>query len=342
MLKRALARLLVSHQRHHEHAIESLEKKHVNLTHPFPNDSSCFYGGDASGNAFIARLAFRGPHRGPECWLDFRPAGQPAIGLPANPGPEREGFALGELAFVCELPGKRWRLSYQGPLTESGGGTVADGAVELSFHSTHPVYDYAASSDRRLVAEAIAAQKWSGSFFRQLKDLEQVHYEQFGRLTGRLACGGRTFELDLAAVRDHSFGSRDWSTWDRHYWLSGVSPDGHGFTAVAIRYDFCGPLYAGFTTTPDGSSDAIVACTRLEDLSATATQPWPERGTLQIETRSGKRHRLDFHRQGVFPYLMDGVYLMKEGIGAYQLDGKPAWGLCEFGFKQERYAHLLT
>ena len=339
MLKRALARLVVNRQRRHGYPVESLESKHVDLTHPFPNDSSCFYGGDAAGNAFIARLAFRGPQRAPECWLDFRPAGQSSVGLPTNPGPERDGFGLGELAFTCELPGKRWRLSYHGPLTEAAEGRVADGSVELSFDSTHPLYDYAASSDRRLVAEAIAAQRWNRRFFRQLKDLEQVHYEQFGRLAGRVASGGRTFELDLVSVRDHSFGSRDWSAWNRHYWLSGVSLDGHGFTAVAICYDFCGPLYAGFTTTPTGESDAIVACTPLEEIAR--TQPWPERGTLEIETRSGRRHRLGFHRQGVFPYVMDDVYLMREGIGAFELDGRPMWGLCEFGFKKERYARLL-
>jgi hypothetical protein len=339
MIKQALARILVSRQRSHEPAVEFLEQKHVDLAKPFPNDSSCFYGSDAAGNAFITRLAFRGPRRPPECWLDVKPAGRPKLGLPTNPGPERDGFTLGNLSFVCDAPGKQWRIRYQGPLADEAG-TSREGSVELAFTGTHPIYDYAHSSDRRLIAAAIAREKWTRRFFLQLQDLGQTHYEQFGRLTGTVTFGDEKVELSLPAVRDHSFGSRDWTTWDRHYFISGVTADGHGFTAVAIRYDFCGPLYAGFTIAPDGTSDAIVECTRLEDL--TVAQAWPQAGTIALKMRSGARHTVEFQRQGAFPYLMDGAYLMREGIGVYVFDGKPAWGLCEFGFKNEKYAHRIA
>jgi hypothetical protein len=331
--------MMVQRQRSHASAADLLETKHVDLSNPFPNDSSCFYGGDAAGNAFIARLAFRGPRRQPECWFDFQPAGGTRFGLPANPGPEREGFALGEVSFRCEAPGKRWRVCYRGPLTDAAG-AVTDGTVELAFEGTHPLYDYAHSSDRRLIAAAIARERWTRAFFAQLRDLAQVHYEQFGRLRGQVSFGAERREVDLLAVRDHSYGSRDWTTWDRHYWISGLTADGTGFTAVAIRYDFCGPLYAGFTTGPGQESDAIVECTRLEELAA--SEDWPKQGVVELKMRSGSRHRLEFSREGVFPYVMDGAYLMKEGIGSYRFDGKPAYGLCEFGFKKEKYAHLVA
>jgi hypothetical protein len=339
MIKQALARMLVSRQRRPEPAVETLEQKHVDLAKPFPNDSTFFYGSDAAGNAFVTRLAFRGPRRAAECWLDIKPAGRKRFGLPANPGPEREGFALGDLAFVCNVPGREWRIRYKGPLTGENG-TTREGSVELAFSGTHPLFDFAYSTDRRLVAAAIAREKWTRRFFLQLQDLGQTHYEQFGQLTGTATFGDEKVELNLPSVRDHSFGSRDWSTWERHYFMSGITADGYGFTAVAIRYDFCGPLYAGFTIAPDGKSDAIVGCTRLEDL--TAAEVWPTKGSLALTTRSGARHTVEFKREGVFPYVMDGAYLLREGIGVYTFDGKPAWGVCEFGFKKDKYAHLVA
>ncbi len=338
MIKQLLAQALVRRGKKHGLSPAALEQKHVDPAHPFPNDSTFFYGGDEAGNAAIFRLAFRGP-RAPECWLDVRLAGKGGFGLVANPGPEREGFVLGDVSFACLEPGKTWRLSYRGPLTDTEG-NLGEGEVDLSFRATHPLFDYAESTDRTRVAEAIARERWSREFFLKLKDLGQVHYEQFGTLEGTVRFGEARTELRLLCTRDRSFGSRDWRSWDRHYWLSGVTADGHGFTAVAIRYDFCGPLYAGFTIAPDGSSDAIVDCTSLDELSRGGL--WPERGALELRTRSGRTHRLEFERRGVFPYSGDGVYLMREGIGTYRYDGRTAIGLCEFGFAKARYEHQLA
>ncbi|MBI5545438.1 MAG: hypothetical protein HY901_16250 [Deltaproteobacteria bacterium] len=338
MLKHILANVIVRRSRKHEHPVEYLESKHVDVSNPFPNDSSCFYGGDEKSNAAIFRLAFRGPKRTPECWMDVRLAGKPIFGLPANPGPEREGFVLGDYSFVCQQPGKVWRIAYQGPLTDEAG-NLKQGAIDLTFSATHPLFDYAESTDKRMVAAAIAREKWSREFFVKLKDLSQVHYEQFGQLRGAVRFGEESATLDLLTTRDHSFGSRDWASWDRHYWLSGVTAGGQGFTAVAIRYDFCGPIYAGFVISPDGQSDAIVDCTRLEDISR--EKVWPQSGSIELRTRAGRRHTLEFARDGVFPYTGDGLYLMKEGIGRFRIDGAPAFGLCEFGFNKARYESRL-
>jgi hypothetical protein len=342
-VKQLLARALVGRQKGHGHSTIELERRHVDPTRPFPNDSSCFYGADAEGRAVVFRLAFRGAGlgprgRAPESWLDLHLPGLGRFGLAENPGAEGEGFSLGALAFTCVEPGRCWRVTYRGPLTDASG-AAHDADLDLLFSSRGPLHDYAQSSDRSLIASAIARERWDGAFFRALADLEQVHYEQYGRLRGRVTLDGRSLELDLRSVRDHSFGSRDWSTWDRHYWIAGVTEAGVGFTAVAIRYDFCGPLYAGFVVDPEGRSDAIVACTSLDEVAG--EDVWPDHGALLLTMRSGRQHRVEFRREGVFPYLMDGVYLMKEGIGAYRFDGAPAVGLCEFGFKKERYGHRL-
>jgi hypothetical protein len=246
---------------------------------------------------------------------------------------------LGDVSFRCEEPGQRWRIRYEGPLTDAAG-ALERGEVDLVFTATHPIFDYAHGTDRRLVAEAIAREPWSRAFFARLRELGQVHYEQFGRMRGRARFGEAAVALDLLTIRDHSFGSRDWSGWDRHYFLSGVTPAGEGFTVVAVRYDFCGPLYAGFVIAPDGGADAVVQCTPLEEVSR--ERAWPSSGSVELRTRSGARHTLLFERDGHFPYAGDGLYLMKEGIGRFRLDGKAAFGLCEFGFNRARYEKAIA
>ena len=63
MLKQFIARQMVKRTKRRQFPVEFLEQKHVDLSQPFPNDSSYFYGGDKEGNAFISRMAFRGPDR---------------------------------------------------------------------------------------------------------------------------------------------------------------------------------------------------------------------------------------------------------------------------------------
>ena len=116
---------------------------------------------------------------------------------------------------------------------------------------------------------------------------------------------------------------------------TGVSDAGVHWTVTTIKWQFLGRLTAGFITAPDGTTDAIVACTDLETVSK--EQLLPNHGLVEIKTRSGKTHRMEFWRHGEFPYLHDGKYMMREGIGTYKFDGSDGVGMVEFGFHADRY-----
>ena len=114
MLKQLIAKLMVNRTKSRQYPVEYLEQKHVNLNEPYPNDSSYFYGSDKQGNAFITRMAFRGPNRTHEYWFDFFLPGQGFFGIKDDPGPDGEGFQQGNLKWVPEEIGKKWRVSYEG------------------------------------------------------------------------------------------------------------------------------------------------------------------------------------------------------------------------------------
>ena len=337
MFKRLIARSMVRRTKRIQHPVEYLEQKHVDLQQPYPNDSSYFYGGDKASNAFITRMAFRGPNRPHEYWFDFYLKDLGFFGIKEDPGPEGEGFQQGALQWKAEKTGWIWRVTYQGPVFDKAGKEHSC-KTDLLFTGDHPVYDFSKSSDHNAIADCIAAEKWTKEFFHHMKDTHQVHYEQTGTLKGTIILDGQTFAMDMMGSRDHSFGSRNWLTWDRHYWITGVSDTGLHWTVTTIKWQFLGRLTAGFITTADGTTDAIVDCTDLDTISK--EQLLPDHGFITIKTRSGKTHTLEFRRHGEFPYLHDEKYMMREGIGTYKFDGSDGVGMVEFGFHKDLYPQL--
>jgi hypothetical protein len=333
MIKQLIARQMVNRQRK-AFPVEYLEQKHVDLNLPFPNDSSFFYGGDKEGNAFICRMAFRGPERKHEYWLDFFLKEQGFFGIIEDPGQDGEGHQMGNLKWESVEIGKKWRITYSGPVKDKEGKSH-ESVVDLIFTGEHPIYNFADSSDRNLIAKAIASEKWTKEFFFELKELSQTHIEQTGNIKGMIILDGKENILSMRAMKDHTFGSRTWLTWDRHYWISGLADNGYQWTVTTIRYDFLGRLSAGFVIDYKGKVDAITDCTNLEEVSK--DQLLPDHGFIDLKMRSGKTHRMEFFRNGHFPYLMDYSYSMYEGIGSYKFDGADGLGMVEFGFKRERY-----
>jgi len=333
MLKELIARQMVN-RRSKMYPVEYLEQKHVDLSLPYPNDSSFFYGGDKEGNAFICRMAFRDPKRRHEYWFDFYLKGLGFFGIKDDPGPDGEGFHMGNLKWEPLEIGKQWRITYEGPIKDEEG-KIHQTKVDLIFTGEHPIYNFADSSDGKLEAKAIASQKWTRALFLKLKELSQIHVEQTGNIEGTIILDGKRVDLTMRGIKDHTFGSRNWLTWDRHYWMSGSADNGYRWTVTVLRLDFLGRFTAGFVIDKDGEVDAIVDCTSLEEVSA--KQLLPDNGIITLKMRSGKTNTLEFFRHGHFSYLMDESYSMYEGIGSYKFNDSEGLGMVEFGFKKERY-----
>jgi hypothetical protein len=337
MIKDLLAQIIVSRQKKNKFPIPYLEQKHVDLSLPYPNDSSFFYGGDKAGNAFICRMAFRGPARKKELWFDFFLKDHGFYGITDEPGPEGPGFQMGSVKWEPLEVGKTWRITYEGRVAKREG-TIHSCRLDLVFTGETPIYDYVDSSDRKAIARAVAKERWTKDFFFKMKDLEQIHIEQTGSLKGTINLDDQQFNIEMRSMKDHSFGSRNWLTWDRHYWISGLADNGYHWTVTTIRFQFVGRLTAGFVIGPDGKADAIVDCTDLESVSS--KKLLPDHETIKIITRSGKKHTIEFWRNGHFPYLMDDTYIMKEAIGTYRFDGIPGLGMVEFGFHKDLYPEI--
>lgn len=67
------------------------------------------------------------------------------------------------------------------------------------------------------------------------EDVAPNHMEVGGRISGTLTLGGRTYEVNGLAFRDHGWGLRNWSTFVGHRWVAGILENGTSFLAQTFH-----------------------------------------------------------------------------------------------------------
>lgn len=330
MIKRAVAEAMVRLRRKHPVDPVELERLHQEPQTPHFNDSVYFYGRGHDGMALVTRLSVR-TDASCEIWLSVRIPGQPIAVIPSGHHPLGDGWSAGGVVWEVQRAGETLTVHYEGPLIRDG--ESVDARIDLTFEGTGPLIDFSEGIHPSVTARAIAAEPWSRVFFEKLGEIRTAHYEQVGRVRGTVRLGDEEHTVDLRSVRDHSFGRRQWHTWHRHMWFSGVRDDGVAFTAACIRYDFVGPLTAGFFI--DGDPSPVASVTPFDEIGPPGVIP--PRFPFSMQCVDGTRHTVEVEVDGVFPFEMDhGAYLIHEAIARMTVDGVPAVGICEFGWNPHR------
>jgi hypothetical protein len=129
------------------------------------------------------------------------------------------------LAFACEEPFRKWRITFDGFCLRSSyeqmrTGLLADGdkshvRLHLEVECVTPVWDAATAG------AGMAEQSWA-----------REHYEQLTRVTGEVAVDGTAIDFNGVGWRDHSRGPRGADTlkdWGGHVIIGGVLPSGRAF-----------------------------------------------------------------------------------------------------------------
>ena len=138
--------------------------------------------------------------------------------------PERQP-AGANLEFHCEVPFRKWRITFDGYCLRSSydqmrTGLLADGPkshvhMDLEVECVTPVWDAATAG------EGLAQQSWA-----------REHYEQLTRVTGQVVVDGVNIDFNGVGWRDHSRGPRGADTlkdWGGHVITGGVLPSGRAF-----------------------------------------------------------------------------------------------------------------
>ena len=124
-----------------------------------------------------------------------------------------------------------------------------------------------------------------------------MHYEQPGRAKGTLELGGETIAIDLPAMRDHSFGKRDWSYMNKHFWLMALMPDGRQLNANMVSYPVL-KLMTGYYV----SEGKTVCVEQARIVEGVKPHKVPEAFVFEARLADGRMLNVACRREEVFPF----------------------------------------
>ncbi len=332
-MKLFLARQMVKRKRVRQLSVNELETLHLQPETPGFNDSSYFAGWEKEGFALVTRQAFRSDKPN-ENWLKLLIPGEGVWGFENLNLPAGEGFRQGTLAYECLVPGKQWILRYTGAVYQKK--RKENIILDLTWTSTSAVIDFDKKGvNPEQTAREIARQPWNKTFFHKLQEIRKTHYEQAGKITGTITWGGRSFPVNMNGIRDHSFGKREWNHWQRHIWFLGILEDGRFFNISVIDYDFITGLKAGYLV----NGEHTITFYKTHGLDeAGYTYPLPEalEFTLQ-ERKDSPEILLKTKMIRFFPFVMDGVYYIRQSLAEFTYNGVRGMGIAEMGVNIKKY-----
>jgi len=289
------------------------------------NNSYYFSAHDASkGNSLIFRLGKRG---GGYCevWFacrdykgDYWVNGEQLFKMTECPA-----------SVKCLEAGKKWEFAFKGKLSSVKQEITA--SFNGTFTASTDIFEFSRHMDTAPLARALSKEKWSGNFLKNLKENHQVHYEQQGNIEGTLMLGDRSIKINYTAMRDHSYGKRDWNYMDRHIWLMALLENGDALNVNMVRYPAVRELQTGYFIS-SGGTICVDSVTSMDDLECNGHVPSAFKYTVKLADGRILQVNCKKELEFIFPFD-DEKYTIFEGIGSFKLEnGITGRGIIEFGF----------
>ncbi len=332
-LKRFVALRMTRNHTKRINSVFDLEKKHFNQEQADFSDSIYFAGITDDSFSFVMRMAFRHGKRN-ENWLKISIPGEGVWGFENLNLPVGEGFEQGELKCTCIEPGEVWNIQYHGPVYQ--GKKHYQIHLDFNWHSLVPVADFDnIGTSYEQVAFQIAKEKWNVRFFKKLKEIYKVHYEQAGNITGSVVWKRKKTDVQMKGFRDHSYGKRCWKDWGRHVWLIGMLNDGRFFNVSIVEYDFVKNLKAGFLWNRKN----YVTFEKLPSFGdLKLLEPLPKTLSFTIKETAGSKPvtiRVKMHT--FFSFTMNGVYHIRQAQAQFEYGTVKGTGIAEMGINIKKY-----
>ncbi|MDR3319178.1 MAG: hypothetical protein LBS99_07035 [Clostridiales bacterium] len=299
------------------------------------NNSYYFSAHGADGTSLFFRLGLRGGGIG-EIWCCYYNADGVCY---KNTIDIFTGGAVSAKSECIEVA-KKWAFGFHGDLTAgrlnadkifvpAGRKVSADFQGEFTFGSD--IFEFSRHMASKPIARAMSLEKWTKAFKEAVMQNHQVHYEQAGTVTGVLKADGKTYLVDSPAIRDHSYGHREWGYMDRHIWLSGLMEDGTVFNLNMVRYPALKFLQTGYLIEADKHVVCVDRATALREFVPDGKVPAEFGFTAVFE--DGRELRGTCKKEAQFDFGFDGgAYTICEGVGTFLINGVKGRGILEFGY----------
>ncbi len=225
-----------------------------------------------------------------------------------------------------------WSFTFDGTLTDENGKQVK-AKLDCSFAPSGEPVDFFTSMPTVRMATAVAQDKWSKEYFAEMQKNNSVHYEQEGRILGTVKIANERYQVDMPALRDHSFGRRVWGYMNNHLWLA-VADDECMLNFSLVSYPAMGVLEVGHLRT--GNSVEFVTKAHY-DRNQVVLGEIPPTLALTLTTDKGSKIDVQIKLLHAHDYVFEqGDYTLIEGVGEYTVDGKICRGIYEIGFNADK------
>jgi len=300
------------------------------------NNSYYFTAHDEKGNGLFFRLGQRG-NRTAEIWFAVRLSTGEAFVNVEKLLPIDKATATIECIKEC----KEWKFEFNGKVTpvHAGVGKIAErSGVDVvaswsgTFKSEDGLYEFTRDTDIGAFCKAVAAEKWTRGFSKELDKNHQTHIEQRGEIGGIFTVDGKKHTIYGFAVRDHSFGRRVWSYMNRHIWFVAALENGDTYAANHVKYPVLG--VCGLSSGYKIVSGKVANVQDVDFREGAYTAEYGDKTTATIK----------YTQEIIFPFVFGddaGAYIINEGMSRYEIfDSRVSldsecvrgYGITEFGY----------
>jgi len=324
--KRALIlRNLDKRKREHPFDAEAAERYVLPSDAPEASINSYYFTcHDTKGTSLLLRFALRGEGHS-EVWFAYRDA-------------RGNAYTSGRTAYdadppadiTCAVPCKQWTFNFDGAVRSLSSGQEYPAQFSGTFTASEAPFEFGYHMDSSVLADAIARQKWGRGFFDELQRNNQVHYEQQGHIQGELMIEGQKIRISAPAMRDHSYGRREWGYMNRHVWLMALLEDGTAFNVNFVSYPAL-RLSSGYFTSAHGTVCVTEASLEADLIHGEA----PGKLTCRVKLLDGTELTISCSREDEFVFPCGEAYTIHEGIGAFDVNGVRGRGVMEFGWNND-------
>ena len=207
-----------------------LEEWHKPENHAFFNESYYFNGCDLeTRDRFITRISHRS-YLGSRSYvfllIDSKEHGYLALEEDVPAENTKFPSAMG-LHFICEVPMKKWRLKYSGPMRrncthprnydELAYSERVHVDLDLTYETETPLFWYMRDDHPACLAGNLSQENWGFNFLKVCvkRTVDHGHYEDFGRARGTIKINRQPSPIyNFGTFRDHSWDIRRWATMD--------------------------------------------------------------------------------------------------------------------------------
>jgi hypothetical protein len=248
-------------------------------------------------------------------------------------------LSIGPLAYRRSEPLRKWRLLFNGDMLDIGdsrelppldlaGLVTSKVEVELDFEGMAPCFDFD-DSDPRAQAEMLVRAKTRLGDLRMVSRVASEHYEQAGRVTGRLRFDDREIAFSGSGHRDHSWGPRDWAAPRLWTWLTCQFGEELAFNLSRVAIASV-DVFNGFITRGGRNYPIRRAALETEFEEDDLTQ---RSLRFRVEDTGGKVVEVAADVRTVIPLRLESdghTTLVNEAFAEYRLGDRVGYGIAEY------------